>query len=526
MSKNKNDKNQQNPVDKIFREGLHDRSFEFDEKYWEEAQHTLSNFDQMKKAGKVGRNRKFWLLGACFIAAGILALLLINPWNNYNESGNEIAQNEAKQQEEGVGKSANEPLKHEKSLKSSQKNQNISANEVGNQEKITELTDNQSNTNQINQTKATRSKEKLKEIKSKAKQVAAEKNRKKESESNKNTSATADSKSKTDQSGNADANPANKLNEDKNPPTTEIFPSPTDTASAHRKEPNDTIDNSNVTANNPSNTNSLVANVNNEKTALDSIAAAKSKQDSIELALAQIGNPKIGGSISLDWFAETSFGVDLISKELSSTTPTLTDWITYRNANEIIRPTLDVSFAGGMQFKNFTLATGANIYAYASDVNYGFESYSSDTTYTYEFDTFGLIIDSFAVINIDTIANGYSGVNKLSYIEIPMLLGYRYTSGKWSLGIQTGPAFAILTKTVITHPSTDLTNIAAIDKTYFRNTSFNWIAKPSVHYMVNENIGLGISGMFRWNLGSLVNDVEITEKYNSAGVQMGIYFKF
>ena len=79
MSDKRNDNNKQNPIDKVFRDGLHDRPFEFDEKYWEQAQGTLSQFDQLKKSGKGGNRGLFWMLGGALVVIGFLAWFLLKP---------------------------------------------------------------------------------------------------------------------------------------------------------------------------------------------------------------------------------------------------------------------------------------------------------------------------------------------------------------------------------------------------------------------------------------------------------------
>ncbi|MBP8250410.1 MAG: hypothetical protein KAX72_09920, partial [Chitinophagales bacterium] len=61
---------------------------------------------------------------------------------------------------------------------------------------------------------------------------------------------------------------------------------------------------------------------------------------------------------------------------------------------------------------------------------------------------------------------------------------------------------------------------------YFKNSYFNWIAKPSVTYMFTDNIGFGINGMFRWNLGSIVENADIQQQYSGYGIQVGLRVEF
>ncbi|MEI2674849.1 MAG: hypothetical protein V9F05_12485 [Chitinophagaceae bacterium] len=231
--------------------------------------------------------------------------------------------------------------------------------------------------------------------------------------------------------------------------------------------------------------------------------------------------------MDLNWYGALSFGADFTSTALSSTNPSLTDWVNYRTAGETLIPTLGVSFEAGLNIKQFTVGTGFNLYNYSSEADYQFTTITVDTIVEYIYDTLMVeIIDSFYIISNDTVEQNFSGNNTLSYWEIPLLVGYQFKAGNWRFGLSTGPSFAQLSNTKITYPNYSLQTTETLQPDYFKNSYFNWIAKPSVTYMFTDNIGFGINGMFRWNLGSIVENADIQQQYSGYGIQVGLRVEF
>jgi hypothetical protein len=237
--------------------------------------------------------------------------------------------------------------------------------------------------------------------------------------------------------------------------------------------------------------------------------------------------PKKSTNMDLNWYGALSFGADFTSTALSSTNPSLTDWVNYRTAGETLIPTLGVSFEAGLNIKQFTVGTGFNLFNYSSEADYQFTTITVDTIVEYIYDTLMVeIIDSFYIISNDTVEQNFSGNNTLSYWEIPLLVGYQFKAGNWRFGLSTGPSFAQLSNTKITYPNYSLQTTETLQPDYFKNSYFNWIAKPSVTYMFTDNIGFGINGMFRWNLGSIVENADIQQQYSGYGIQVGLRVEF
>lgn len=511
MSPKKNDKNQQNPVDKIFREGLHDRSFNFDEKNWENAESMLNDFNQMKATGKSGRNKKLWLLGGVFLAVGLLAVLLIKPWNsNKTSEHNQIT---TALEEEKVEKKPNEKLKQINDSKSSEKIENNSDN--------SQTPDNQpiAIENSIPN-----------EQKSTDKRLISANRQPEEATTGSNNASNGASNQKQD------ATKANMPKDEQQPKgVIEV-----DKQSANNPN-NEVLGNLSQNDNNENPNSEITATDTgdskiNERNSLSEITTEEQQEDTLPIAAIDtatlepnvISNKpkKQKADISTTWFIEPGFGITFLNQQLTSTNPDLNDWIAYRSNNELLKPSAEISVFGGIAVNNFTISTGAILLGVSSNVDYNFTYLISDTTYEYLYDTSGLVTDTIEIINIDTFGNAYNGVNKLSYVEIPFLVGYRFEQDKWSFGVQTGPSLGILRQSEIKYPTTDLTNIADINISYFKKTTFNWIAKPSVQYRINDNIAVGLSSILKWNLNSISNDVDVIEKYNSTSIEAGLHIKF
>ena len=515
MSDKRNNKNEQHPVDKIFRDGLHDRPFEFDEKYWDDAQKTLSNFDTLKK-GKGGNRLKFWLFGAAFIAIGISTYLAVS--NNHNEQNeNQLAINTKHEFDKGERTSEELISKHLSESKSSQKNENI----LG-EDKTTQTTDNQQvkNVNSgikdkiLKKTKGLRKQKQNEQIASGNKVITKSD---KSGIDKKTTAVSTETKSDINEkpiSEDAALAVTNETEKTADPITINNDPL------VDKKEENE------------ENRNTITANENQPESktpdevlqnTTDTIAA-ETKQEPIITNNTKQPEPK--KSFTPKWFAEAAYGIDFVQTNLSTTNPSLNDWINYRNSNESMIKSYGLSVNGGILLNNFSVATGVNTYSYQSEADYAFKSYTTDTTMEYIYDTFMIIIDSFAIITIDSFEQTFSGTNKISYVEFPLLIGYQFHTGKWLFGLQTGPAFALTNSVAVTYPNDSLSGTEDISLNYFKQSNFNWIAKPSIQYMLTDQIGLGLNGLMRWNLGSVNSDETIDQQFTGYGVQLGLRIEF
>lgn len=515
MSDKRNNKNEQHPVDKIFRDGLHDRPFEFDEKYWDDAQKTLSNFDTLKK-GKGGNRLKFWLFGAAFVAVGICTYLTINKYNKH-QNENQLAKNNntAIVNEDGTGEELN--IKHQSTSKSSQKSENILGGDENSQS-----TDNQE-VKQVNSGIKDKILKKTKGLrKQKMEDKAASENKTKVKNEKSDTVKPAtviSSETKTNNNQQTVTNDATIVvannNEKTADPVATKDETPVDKTEVNQEADNVIVDIENQVKNNEpldiiTKTNDSIA----EETKQEPIISNNTKQPS----------PK--KSFTPKWFAEAAYGIDFVQTNLSTTNPSLNDWINYRNTNESIVNSFGLSVNGGLLLNNFSIATGVNAYNYQSEVDYTFKSFTTDTTMEYVYDTFMIVIDSFAVITIDSFEETFSGTNKISYLEFPLLVGYQYHAGNWVFGLQTGPALALTNSVSVTYPNDSVNGFEEMSLNYFKKSNFNWIAKPSIQYMITDQIGLGLNGLMRWNLGSVNADATIDQRFTGYGVQVGLRIEF
>ena len=535
MSDKRNDNNKQNPIDKVFRDGLHDRPFEFDEKYWEQAQGTLSQFDQLKKSGKGGNRGLFWMLGGALVVIGFLAWFLLKPetqpiasTTSNNQQQEEIT-TENKTTENVIAEKAELPQQQQSPVISSQKDEKI--------ENKSQVADNQSdkieNKQQISDKQSINEGSKGKKDKQNPLANTGSNNSNKATDNNDKTTA-ANNTTSDGASIQIDVKPEDKLASNNDVVEKNENQSGEQNLTNNEVTPKeDTINNENEKADAGDAANNNSNDITAEEKAIKSIDSNQittlEKSDSTQNNVSPSNKtlPKKSTNMDLNWYGALSFGADFTSTTLSSTNPSLTDWVNYRTAGETLIPTLGVSFEAGLNIKQFTIGTGINLYNYASDVQYSFLLVNIDSVIEYVYDTAMItIIDSFYVISIDTNEQVFNGRNKISYIEIPILLGYQFKAGNWRFGLSTGPSIGLLNSAVITYPNYDLNTSETIPVTYFKNSYFNWIAKPSVTYMFTDNIGFGINGMFRWNLGSIVENADIQQQYSGYGIQVGLRVEF
>jgi hypothetical protein len=570
MSNKRKNNNEQHPIDKVFRDGLHDRPFEFDEKYWENAQSTLNNLNQQNKGNN---NRfRFWIILGAVIGLSLLSIFLIFPKNN-----NQSEQSTTAQQQHPLNQSENNTSEelNPKQIETPKSSQN-SENNFG-EKSNAQLADNQSFTKgnssksapeAINSGTSNSSKTAPEDLaavgntnnktgNSNAASKTTSGNTATSNTNNKNQNSlpehvepkknndalnntknevTNNNNEQTNNGTNPDNNPglrsnindsnANQTNTNNSPDLkTNINDNNADQTSGNNPEINTDPEqnNSNQTTQSGTNTTGNQENNSNDTKTQNSDANGNGTKTNAPAPT----KPKKSFNPSISWYAEAGAGMAFSNGSLTAVNPDYNDWINLRNTQETTEPTFDYFAHAGIVLNNFSINSGINSYAYRQTATYTFTGYEFDTTVTYIIDdSSGLIVDSIIEITVDTIVSSSTNTNNLRYVEIPFLVGYQFTAGNWQLGIQTGPSLSMLSSASVVYPTLDASDTETIGITYFRKTTFNWIAKPSVYYFVTPNFGIGLNGNFRWNLNSLVETTDFEQKQMGYGLQLGIKVKF
>ena len=193
---------------------------------------------------------------------------------------------------------------------------------------------------------------------------------------------------------------------------------------------------------------------------------------------------------------------------------------------------------------NFSL--GANSLTYGEDVNYStiydtetsISTVSKDSSYldyiytAYQDSNGGwdtilttIVVDTTfmvdtTIININ--ATDYAGKNRFTYLQIPIMFGYKFTFNKLSVNVRLGGSYGILLKNSGSYVDNNVSNIELPN---LRKTMINMVASTTIAYQLKK-MNVFIEPKFRLNSGSIITHPEFQQRYTSIGCNFGLSFDF
>ena len=194
---------------------------------------------------------------------------------------------------------------------------------------------------------------------------------------------------------------------------------------------------------------------------------------------------------------------------------------------------------------NFSL--GVNSLTYGEDINYStiYDTQTSistvakdssylDYVYTPFQDTINgywdtlitsITIDTTFMVDttiIDINSTDYAGKNRFTYLQIPIMFGYKFTFNKLSVNVRLGGSYGILIKNTGSYVDNSISNI---EPPNLRKTMINMVASTTIGYQLKK-MNVFIEPKFRLNSGSIITHPEIKQRYTSIGCNFGLSFNF
>ena len=268
-----------------------------------------------------------------------------------------------------------------------------------------------------------------------------------------------------------------------------------------------------------------------------------SKDDS--LAIAEVLIPEDSNETFNKWTFSVFGGPSLINKKLTGGSSDA--YLAKRNNEE----TNIVSMSYGLRLNyNFSekinISIGANSLIYGEDVNYStiydtetsLSSVSKDSTYldyvyTAVQDSNGgwdtilttIVVDTTFMADtaiIEVNATDYAGKNRFTYLQIPVMIGYKFTFNKLSVNIRLGGSYGVLLKNSGSYVDNNVSNIELPN---LRKTMINMVASTTIAYQLKK-MNVFVEPKFRLNSGSIIIHPEFQQHYTSIGCNFGLSFDF
>ena len=191
--------------------------------------------------------------------------------------------------------------------------------------------------------------------------------------------------------------------------------------------------------------------------------------------------------------------------------------------------------------KNWIISTGLSYSVNNQDRSYirSYDEYSPeesyfdyDTTWMWVFDApdygYPIVssIDSSWVDVYDEITVDNSGVNQLKYLEVPLMIGYRFNTNMFAFEVNTGVSMGLLIYSNMEVPDLDNNNLI-ISADQMNTTMLNYLANLTIYYNLNRKTSLFITPYYKQNLSSVFNEsYPVKQQFKTFGVNFGVNVLF
>ena len=272
------------------------------------------------------------------------------------------------------------------------------------------------------------------------------------------------------------------------------------------------------------------------------IDSAKVENDEIEES-----NMNLKGNLRKDKLFSLSLYVSpTVTKAIVKTNGDVyNEYFNQRNNNE--SAAVSWSFGGDLQvhLNNWFVQAGINYSVYRNNKSYNYSYQLLDSANSYfNYDTIWVWIydppnleypvmvgiDTTWVSVYDNISIVDDGYNEWSYMEIPVLVGYKINYKKFDFDISMGISFGFLLNykgSLPKCPDADgVEKLVHIDGS-INKTMYNYIMRMGVSYNFKNNWSVFAQPYFKQNLQSVFNrNYPVNQRFNAFGLNVGLRVSF
>lgn len=247
-------------------------------------------------------------------------------------------------------------------------------------------------------------------------------------------------------------------------------------------------------------------------------------------------------------------GMAWVSKELKAIQPEYANVSDYRNNYESQRTAVISGLDFQTRYRGFTLNTGVHFMKWGETINYLSSPDSLflrdtlivetiDNSYWEPVFNDSMLIDSIYIQVIDTSISQITdtvyyepgntlgrnnGKTVISYVEIPLLIGYEKSFENVILGAYAGVSVGFLTYTTNYYVNETISDLIPINTGYavIRKNIFNLNLGLNVGYHLGSNLDLFLSGGYKRNLQSVFTEKALDQKYQSFSTSIRLRYTF
>ncbi|MBS1568196.1 MAG: hypothetical protein JST45_02025 [Bacteroidetes bacterium] len=116
-------------------------------------------------------------------------------------------------------------------------------------------------------------------------------------------------------------------------------------------------------------------------------------------------------------------------------------------------------------------------------------------------------------------------LNRVSYLEVPLLIDAHAVQGRWSFGLRGGPTLGLLTGRRGSLPNEAGDGYVGFNDVPFREVVFGYTARAYVRYRFNAAWSVGVEPALRGQLLNSLNDGQLQRRSAAQGVMLSLTYR-
>lgn len=149
---------------------------------------------------------------------------------------------------------------------------------------------------------------------------------------------------------------------------------------------------------------------------------------------------------------------------------------------------------------------------------------------TYTGQTMGTVIyvltqGTDTLVNHQRIREARDAVNRVSYVEVPLLADVHAVQGRWSIGLRGGPTIGLLSARRGAVPNSAGDGYTPFNDVAFREVVFGYTARAYVRYRFNAAWSVGLEPALRGQLFNSLDNGDLQRRSSAKGIQLSLTYR-
>jgi len=129
------------------------------------------------------------------------------------------------------------------------------------------------------------------------------------------------------------------------------------------------------------------------------------------------------------------------------------------------------------------------------------------------------------VLHHQHIRDARDAVNRVSYVEVPLLADVHIVQGRWSIGLRGGPTIGLLSARRGAVPNSAGDGYTPFNDVAFREVVFGYTARAYVRYRFNAAWSVGLEPALRGQLFNSLDNGDLQRRSSAKGIQLSLTYR-